>query len=87
MISTANKTDLKRCTMSSIDQYSAQCVTLHLLIEVGLIVRLSSGALCGSANVFHAGVRGSFPGLGGLKKKMFVISFISPSSGGSPGPI
>ena len=63
-----------------------------------------------AAKPFHARVRGSFPGLGGLKEtKMFfphpllklrppglefrilclkgsVISFISTSSGGSPGP-
>ena len=45
---------------------------------------------------FHARVRGSVPGLGSLKEtEMFrilcledsVISIISPSSGGSPGPV
>ena len=44
---------------------------------------------------FHARVRGSVPGHGGLKGPEFrilcledsVISIISPSSGGSPGPV
>ena len=61
-----------------------------------------------STAAFHAKVRGSVPGLGGLKEtKLFlphprvkvsivgsllcledsVISIISPSSGGSPGPV
>ena len=55
-----------------------------------------------STTAFHARVRGSVPGLGGLKetKKVSpglefrilclednVISIISPSSGGSPGPV
>ena len=36
-----------------------------------------------STAAFHARVRCSVPGLGGLNE----IKFISPSSGGSPGPV
>ena len=47
-----------------------------------------------STAAFHARVRGSVPGFGGLKETKSilcledsVISIISPSSGGSPGPV
>ena len=58
-----------------------------------------------STAAFHARIRGSVPGLGGLKEtKLFLphprvkvsivgslrdreVSIISPSSGGSPGPV
>ena len=54
-----------------------------------------------STAAFHARARGSFPGPGGLKEMFLphplvklnivgslrVISFISPSSGDSPGPV
>ena len=84
------------------------CLLGSYLIQTRVVV---------STAAFHARVRGSVPGLGGLKEtKMFfphprvklsivgslrppgldfrilcledsVISFISPSSGGSPGPV